>query len=125
MPNEFKQLTKAEESVMQALWKIGQGYVRDVMNAMPAPQPHYNTVSTLIKILAEKKFVTAKTVGNAILFTPAMSREDYSKRFARKMLSNYFGGSLASFVSFFAEEQMDMKELDEIISILKKKKGKS
>lgn len=123
MAKEFKQLTKAEESVMQALWEVQKGFVKDVQAAMPQPPPHYNTVSTLLKILVEKKFVASRSVGNALEFRPLISREDYSRRFATTMLHNFFGGSLKNFISAFSGENMDAKEVDEIISLLKNKKS--
>lgn len=123
MAKEFKQLTRAEESVMQALWEVQKGFVKEVQAAMPQPPPHYNTVSTLLKILVEKKFVSSRSIGNALEFQPLISREDYSRRFAKTMLNSFFGGSLKNFISAFSGENMDAKELDEIISLLKKKKS--
>jgi len=123
MAKEFKQLTKAEEAVMQALWALQKGFVKEVQAAMPQPPPHYNTVSTLLKILVEKKFVASRTVGNALEFRPLISRQDYSQRFAKTMLNSFFGGSLKNFISAFSTDNIDAKELDEIISLLKNKKS--
>lgn len=126
MPNapEFRQLTKAEEAVMQSLWSAGQGFVKDVVAGMPAPQPHYNTVSTLLKILTEKGFVATETLGNATRYTPLIRREDYRKRFAKTLLKGYFNNSLANLVSAFAEKGLSAKEMDAIMQIIQSKSAK-
>lgn len=119
----FKPLTKAEEQIMQALWKIGKGFTKDIIEALPKPKPHYNTASTLLKILIEKGFVTAESVGNAHLYIPVVGKETYSKASMKQLLKGYFDGSFSSMLSFFAKEKdISLKELEEVIRDIKSPK---
>ena len=119
----FKPLTKAEESIMQVLWKLKTAYVKDIVAAMPAPQPHYNTINTLLRILAEKGFVTSETLGGSRQFTPLISHDDYRARSLKKMMKGYFGGSVANLISFFVKEkEVGVEELEAILNELKKDK---
>ena len=121
---EFRPLTKAEELVMQALWPLEAAFIKDVIAAMPAPQPHYNTVSTLLKILEEKGFVASEQMGNANRFRVLVSKEEYSRRSVSQLLKGYFDGSFANLVSFFASDKdVDIHELEAILKTLKKSKG--
>lgn len=119
---EFKPLTRAEDTVMQALWQSEPAFIKDVIAAMPAPQPHYNTVSTLIKILAEKGFVESELIGNAHRYRSLVSREAYSHRSVMQIVKGYFNNSLADMVSFFAaNKELDVAELETILKNMKKK----
>lgn len=109
---------------MQALWPLEAAFIKDVIAGMPAPQPHYNTVSTLLKILEEKGFVASEQVGNANRFRVLVSKEDYSRRSVKQLLKGYFNGSFANLVSFFAQEKdVDVHELEAILKTLKKSKS--
>ena len=85
----MKTLTKAEEQVMQSLWKIEKGFLKDIVEVMPNPKPHSNTVATLLKILIDKKFVTTETYGRMNQYEPAISRDAYSKN-TLKMVQKCF-----------------------------------
>lgn len=114
-------LTKAEEEIMQVLWQLEKGFVREILEAMPKPQPHYNTVSTLLKILEEKGIVESEKLGNAYRFTPLISKDEYSKKSMKKILNGYFDGSFEKMLSFFVKEKdISVKDLDEILKNLKK-----
>jgi len=120
---EFKPLTKAEESVMQALWQYDAAFIKEVIAAMPAPQPHYNTVSTLLKILAEKGFVVSETMGNAHRYRALVSKDDYSRRSVQQIVKGYFNNSFKEMISFFAaEKELDIATLEEVLKTLKKAK---
>src|SRR5690606_1180867 len=120
-----KELTKAEEQIMQILWNIGSGFVRDVLDQMEEPKPAYNTVSTIIRILESKGCVGYTAEGKSHRYYPLLSREDYLKHTTGGLLRNYFNNSLAGFVSFFAkEEKLETKELDKILEILQKERDK-
>jgi len=122
MATETKTLTKAEEQVMQALWHIGQGFLKEVVEAMPAPQPHSNTVATLLKILVDKGFVTTKTLGRNNLYTPSISREAYSSQSLGQLVSSYFDGSYSSAVSFLVnQKQLSVADLEMLLQQLKNK----
>ena len=121
---EFKPLTKAEESIMQALWQYDAAFIKDIITTMPAPKPHYNTVSTLIKILAEKGFVSSELLGNAHRYTAIVSKEDYSRRSVKQIVKGYFNNSFSDMISFFAaDKELDIAELETILKNLKKDKN--
>ena len=112
----MKQLTKAEEQVMQILWKIKQGFVRDVLDQMPAPKPAYNTVSTIIRILEKKGFIGYKAYGKTHEYFPLIAENEYKSFYLKSMISGYFGGSFERLVSFFAKDNnMDIHEMEELL----------
>lgn len=118
---EFKPLTKAEESVMQALWQFDAAFIKDVIAAMPVPRPHYNTVSTLLKILIEKGYVQSELIGNAHRFSATVSKADYSRKSVKQLIKGYFNNSFADMVSFFAaDKELNVSELEEILKKMKK-----
>jgi BlaI family transcriptional regulator, penicillinase repressor len=116
-----KTLTKAEEQLMQALWQISKGTTKDIIDQLPAPKPHYNTAGTILKILAEKGFVHIEAIGKSNFYSPAISKESYSKRSAQQLVKGYFGGSFANMLSFFAKEKdISISELEQILKDMKK-----
>lgn len=118
----MKTLTKAEEQVMQVLWKTGGGFLKDIVEAMPAVKPHPNTVATLLKILIEKKFVTTETFGRMHRYSPLVTKESYSKNTLNTVIKGYFGGSFTKAVSFLVEEnKLSVEELELLLQQLKKK----
>lgn len=119
----MKTLTKAEEQVMQALWKTREGFIRDILDALPAPKPHQNTVATILKILIEKEFVAIKVFGRQHQYFPLVAREAYSKASMKTLVKSYFGGSFSEAVSFMVKE--NSISLDDLESLLQQlKKGK-
>lgn len=118
----MKTLTKAEEQVMQTLWKIGQGFLKDIVEAMLEPKPHSNTVATLLKILIDKEFVTTETFGRMNQYSPAVSKQAYSKSTMSSLVKGYFGGSFSKAVSFLVEEnKLSIQDLELLLKQLKKK----
>ncbi len=123
MANLEKELTKAEEQVMQILWKIKKGFVKDILDHMSEPKPAYNTVSTIVRILEAKGFVGHHAYGKTHEYFPLITRPEYTKFYFRNFLSGYFGGSFAGLVSFFAkEEDLNINELEDLLNELKKDK---
>jgi len=119
----MKILTKAEEQVMQAIWKINEGFIRDVLEAMPAPKPHQNTISTILKILVEKEFVGIKIFGRQHQYYPLVTKESYSKSSIKNLVKGYFGGSLSDAVSFMVKENgLSVEDLETLLVQLKKAK---
>jgi len=115
------QLTRAEEEVMHILWKIEKGMVHDLLKKFPEPKPAYNTVSTIVRILEQKRFVGHKAYGRTHEYYPAVSKSDYTKSYFRNFVTNYFGNSYKSLASFFtAEGKLSMKELEEIQKTIQK-----
>lgn len=117
----MKELTKAEEQVMQILWKLDKGFVKDLIKEMPEPKPAYNTVSTIVRILEKKGFVDHTAYGNTHEYYPLMTRDEYTRTFMKNFMRNYFSGSFKEMVSFFAkEDNMSLAELDELLKDVKR-----
>ena len=118
----MEKLTNKEEEVIQALWKIEKGFVKDILIKLPK-ENHYNTVSTIIRNLEDKGYVSHKTYGNTHQYFPIITKETYSKQFMNLATKKYFDNSYKNMVSFFAkEEKISAKELREILAIIEKKK---
>ncbi|WP_321344854.1 BlaI/MecI/CopY family transcriptional regulator [uncultured Draconibacterium sp.] len=117
----MKELTKAEEQVMQLLWKFEKAFVKDIIEEMPVPKPAYNTVSTIIRILEKKGFVGHNAYGKTHEYFPLISRKEYTRSFMKNFMRNYFSGSFQEMVSFFAkEDNMSLSELDELMEDVKR-----
>ncbi len=115
----MKELTKAEEQIMQVLWKLEKGFVRDIIERLPDPKPAYNTVSTIVRILEKKGFVSHRAYGNAHEYFPLISRNDYKKKFLKSFIKRYFGDSFQEMVSFFASDRdINLREMEEIRKLL-------
>ncbi len=113
---DIKQLTKAEEQVMQIIWKLREAVGKDVIQEFEEPKPAYTTVATVLTVLEKKGFVAHKKVGNTKLFSPAISKSDYTKFQFSSLLRNYFNGSFPQMASFFAREnQLDISDLEAIM----------
>ncbi|AHW61005.1 Predicted transcriptional regulator [Draconibacterium orientale] len=117
----MKELTKAEEQVMQLLWKLEKAFVKDIIEEMPEPKPAYNTVSTIVRILEKKGFVGHNAYGKTHEYFPLISRKEYTRSFMKNFMRNYFSGSFQEMVSFFAkEDNMSLSELDELMEDVKR-----
>ena len=117
----MKELTKAEEQVMQILWELKKGFVKDILAKIPEPKPAYNTVSTIVRILETKGFVGHKAYGKTHEYFPLIEKSDYSNFYLKNFVSNYFGGSFQKLVSFFAQENdLNTKELEEMMKYVEK-----
>jgi BlaI family penicillinase repressor len=121
----MKQLTKAEEEVMQILWDLKEGNVAIIMDEFPEPKPAYNTVSTIVRILESKGFVNYRKEGRGHVYFPAVEKETYSNQTMNKLMDNYFQGSFKSMVSFFVKNNdVSTKELQEILEQINKEEKK-
>ncbi|MBL7711816.1 MAG: BlaI/MecI/CopY family transcriptional regulator [Chitinophagaceae bacterium] len=113
------QLTKAEEEVMQALWTIERGLVRDIMNQLGTPDVPHSTISSVVRILEKKGFVNHKAYGKTFEYFPIVSKEEYAESGVQNLMEKYFGGSPKQLVSFLVKNQdMDLKELNDIMKII-------
>ena len=122
----MKPLTKAEEQIMQVLWKTEKAFLREVVEQMPAPKPHQNTVATLLKILIEKEFVDIRLIGRNHQYYPLVSKEEYSKRTMKQLVKGYFEGSFSNVVSFLVKENnISIEELESLLKQIKKQKNQS
>ncbi len=118
----MKSLTKAEEQVMQALWKLSKGFLKDVVDAMPEPKPHTNTVATLLKILIDKEFVETQTYGRMHEYSTRISKQAYFKNTMNGLVKGYFNGSFAQAVSFLVDEKkLSVEDLELLLKQLKNK----
>jgi predicted transcriptional regulator len=120
----MKKLTHTEEPVLRILWDLGKALVKDIISQYPSPKPPYNTISSVVRILEKKGFVSHHTYGNTYRYYPQISEDDYKKFFLKDALKNYFGNSFQNLVSFFAkEEDIDVHELEILIDQIKKDKS--
>jgi BlaI family penicillinase repressor len=115
----IKELTKAEEQIMQILWQLNEAIVKDILDKIPEPKPAYNTVSTVVRVLEGKGFIDHKAYGNSHVYFPLISETDYKKFTFDKMMKNYFDDSYKTLVSFIADEKkLGINELDELTKLI-------
>ncbi len=115
-------LTKAEEEIMQAIWRIGPstvGQIREEIEKDTNEKPVHSTISTMLRILVEKGFLTYKVYGRTFEYQPMLSKEEYSRQSLQKLVSDYFEGSMNRLVSFLVEEkELNVKELSDLLEKL-------
>jgi len=115
----MKELTKAEEQIMQILWDMERGFVKDILEKFESPKPAYNTVSTICRILEKKGFLSYKPYGNSHQYYPVITRDEYASQYLNNMVKNYFNDSIENLVSFFSRKNdIDLKEADQIINLM-------
>jgi predicted transcriptional regulator len=115
----MRELTRAEEQVMQVLWKIKKGFVKDILEYFEDPKPAYNTVSTIVRILQDKGFVHHKAYGRTHEYFPVVTKDEYSRSHLSDFVNDYFSNSFGKMVSFFAKEKhISVKEMEEIMRIM-------
>ncbi|MEO5909695.1 MAG: BlaI/MecI/CopY family transcriptional regulator [Pelobium sp.] len=122
---EIKELTRAEEQIMQVLWDLEQAFVKEVIEQLPDPKPAYNTVSTIIRILETKGFIDHTAFGKSHQYHPIISKDEYKSFATDKLMNGYFENSVESMFSFFVKkEKIDLAEADEIMKLIEKLKNK-
>lgn len=120
--SQIQSLTKAEEQIMQYLWKLQKGFLKDVLELFPQPKPHTNTVSTILKVLKEKGFVDYEVFGRQHQYFPLITKEQYTGKSMKSLVKNYFKGSYKNVVSFLVEKnEMSVEDLEMLLKELKKK----
>ncbi len=120
--SQTKQLTKAEEEIMQILWQLEKGNVKQVIEELPNPKPAYNTVSTIIRILESKGFVDYEKHGKGHVYFPLVRKQDYSNQSLNTLVDNYFQGSFKSMVSFFVKKNdISLNELESVLKDIQEK----
>ncbi|MGV8877684.1 MAG: BlaI/MecI/CopY family transcriptional regulator [Sphingobacteriaceae bacterium] len=121
---KINELTRAEEQIMQVLWDLKKGFVKDVIEQLPEPKPAYNTVSTIIRILETKGFTDHEAFGKSHRYFPVIGREAYKSFATGKLLNNYFSNSVENMFSFFVKDKkINLKEADEILKLIEKLKN--
>jgi BlaI family transcriptional regulator, penicillinase repressor len=117
-------LTKAEEQVMLVLWKLGKGFLKDIIDLTPEPRPHPNTISTLLKILVEKGYVEYEVQGRNNLYRPRIGKTEYGKKSVNQLVKGYFEGSPAKLVSQFVNDnKLSIKELEVLLEQIRSSKN--
>ncbi|MEJ7586516.1 MAG: BlaI/MecI/CopY family transcriptional regulator [Ferruginibacter sp.] len=118
----MKVLTKAEEQIMQVIWNLEKAFLKEIIDELPHPKPHSNTVATIIKILTEKEFVGLKVFGRMHQYYPLVSKDAYSKNTMKSLVKGYFEGSFSNAVSFMVKENnLSIEDLELLLKQLKKK----
>ncbi|PTM09102.1 MAG: transcriptional regulator [Bacteroidetes bacterium] len=119
----MQKLTNKEEEIMQILWKLEKAFVKDILAEITEDQPHYNTLSTIVRNLEDKGYVDHIAYGKTHQYFPIINKEDYRKRFFNTAIDAYFNSSYKNVVSFFAkEEKISVEELKEIINLIENSK---
>ena len=109
-------LTKAEEQVMQILWELKEAVVKDLMEHFEEPKPAYTTVATVLRVLEKKGFVSFRKIGNTYLYSPSVSKVEYTRFQVSNLLTNYFNGSFPKMATFFARENdISIADLENIL----------
>lgn len=122
--SNLEKLTRGEEEIMQILWRLGSGFVSDIIAQTNEPQPKYTTVATFLKLLENKGYIAHENHGKSHKYYPLVPKEEYTHTVMTSVLSSYFDGSLTELVSFFSRsENLSMQEAEEILEILQKTKN--
>jgi BlaI family transcriptional regulator, penicillinase repressor len=116
-----KTLTKAEEQLMQYLWALQKGYLKDLVEKFPQPKPAYTTVSTVIRVLVKKEFIGYEAHGKSHQYYPLISKATYFRGQLKPMLANYISGSPSEFASLFANDNLNISQLEEIKDLIEDK----
>jgi predicted transcriptional regulator len=115
----MKEITKAQEEILKALWRINEGAVSDVLDALQDPKPAYNTVATVIKVLEKKRYVSHKTFGKTNVYYPLVTETEYAKYLLKATAIGFFNGSFNQMVSFFVKNKdLSINELEELKNMI-------
>lgn len=121
----MKNLSKKEEEVLSVLWKLKKAFVKEIIDELAEPKPHYNTVSTIIRRLQGKGLIGYEAFGQSHRYFPLTSHDNHKKKSLHELMSRHFNNSFKNLASFFAqEENLSDEELEEIVKIMKEKKSK-
>lgn len=119
----MQKLAKREEQIMQAVWQLENAFIKEIINEMPDPKPHYNTIATMVKILEDKGFLAHETIGNIFRYYPVITKDQYQRQTMKDIVSQYFDNSYPNMLMFFAKEQkISDDELNEIVNLIKSQK---
>ena len=119
----MQKLTNKEEEIMKILWQLEKAFVKEIKAKLTGNKPHYNTLSTIVRNLEEKKYVSHEAFGNTHRYYPLISKDTYRKKFVNSTIMDYYDNSYKSLVSFFAkEDKISVDELKDIIAIIEKNK---
>jgi BlaI family transcriptional regulator, penicillinase repressor len=118
----MKELTKAEEQIMQCIWRLEKAFLKDIVDQFPEPKPAYTTISTVIRVLVKKGFVAFNTYSKVHEYYPLISKNEYFRYHFKGIVKTFFNGSVANFASFFTEgEDISVSELEKIKKMVDQK----
>ncbi|MBF9255782.1 BlaI/MecI/CopY family transcriptional regulator [Pontibacter sp. 172403-2] len=121
----MQKLGKREEQIMQVVWQLEKAFIKEIMDELPEPKPHYNTIATMVKILTEKGFLSAEKIGNTYQYTPLVPLAEYRQQDVATIKKKYFGNSFTKMITHFAkEEKLSDEEIDELVRIIKSQKNR-
>ena len=121
----MEKLSTQEEEIMQVIWRLNKGFIKDFLTELPDPKPPYTTLASTIKNLERKGFLQSEKLANSYRYSPLIKAEEYKKKFMKGFVSDYFENSYKELVEFFArEEQISTDDLKEIINLIEKRKTK-
>lgn len=116
-----EKLTAKEEEVMAVLWKLKKAFVKEIQQELEGKQ-HYNTVSTLVRLLEDKGYVAHQAFGKSHQYFPVVDKKAYSEKVMEQTSTRFFDGSYKNMVSFFAQQdKISEQELEEILELIKNK----
>jgi len=105
---------------MNILWRLEKAFVKDIVAEYPNPKPHYNTISSLVRLLQDKGLIGFTSYGTTYQYYPLLSMEKYRESFMTHVIKNYFDNSYKNAATFFASEKLTPKEQEELIKLIKK-----
>lgn len=112
-------LSKTEEQLMGYIWKLENGFLKDLIECFPEPKPATTTVSTLLKRMSDKGFVGYKLFGNSREYYPLVKKEDYLQKQFKGIIKNSFNNSALQFASFFTQaSNLTSEELEDLRKIV-------
>jgi predicted transcriptional regulator len=115
-------LTKAEEQIMQYIWKLDKAFLKDIVEQFPEPKPAYTTISTVVRVLVRKEFLKFNSYGKVREYYATISKDKYFKRHITEVVGNFFSGSTNNLALFFTEkEDMDLTELEKMKKMIESK----
>jgi len=119
----MQQLTKREDQIMRILWRLQRAFIKEILAEFPEPQPHYNTVATVVKILERKGMLTPERIGNTFRYSPTAAYEAHREEHIESIKEEFFDNSLPKMLAHFAKkEQLSEAEKEELIRIIKSNK---
>ena len=119
----MQKLAKREEQIMQACWKLGKAFIKEIIAELPDPKPHYNSVATMVRMLEEKGFLGHETFCNTFQYFPVVSKEQYQNHAFDDIVKQYFNNSYPRMLAYFAKEQkISQEELNELLALIQSQK---
>lgn len=119
----MKKLSRKEEELMQVIWDLDKAFVKDAIEHLPGPKPHYNTIATLMKRLEEKGYLAHNEFGGSYEYYPVVGKETYKHTFMKKVLNTFFDNSYLNMLAYFAkEEKISPEEMKELVKMIEKNK---